>query len=226
MCMYKEKGEIGMYNVKQYKELMNYIKEERKQNRKNNRWEFALFLAVLVREKISCIEAMQFLFDYSQEVAPAEKKSNPKYLAERFEKLGSYGRVAKEVGLSYNTVKQKIESYHEVEGFVNQGVNSDLVERINKRIKDNDLNIEEILYPEKLKGEMGEYFEKEIGILELLENSIIQTIERNRSLLYRRNLNVWEDDTELEEVWEEEPEQYESKEDDTEWEEIWEEEEL
>lgn len=144
--MYKEKGEIGMYNVKQYKDLMRYIKEKGKKNNKNNRWEFALFLTVLVRERIGCIEAMKLLFDYCQVVAPAEKKFNEKDLANRYKELKSYGKVGKEVGLSYNTVRQKVDSYNEVENFVNQSVNGELVKKIDKEIEVNNISIEDILF--------------------------------------------------------------------------------
>ena len=214
-----------MYSVKQYKDLMRYIKEEGKKNSKENRGEFALFLTVLIREKVNCIEAMRFLFDNAQMVAPAEKKFNEKDLAEKFKKLGSYGKVAKEEGLSYNTVRQKVEYYKEVEKFVNKDIDRELVEKIDKKIKNTDLSIEEMLYPEMLKGKMQKYFENEIYTLEYLENNIKQTIEKNRSSKSIYRGNVWEDDTELEEVWEEESEKCNSKEDDTEWEEEeWEEE--
>lgn len=213
-----------MYNVKQYKDLMKYIKEKGKNNSKENRWEFALFLTVLMREKISCIEALKFLFDYAQEVAPAEKKFNEKDLAEKFRKVGSYGKIAKEEGLSYNTVRQKVENFNEVEGFVNKDIDSDLVEKIDKKIKNTDLSIEEMLYPEMLKGKMQKYFENEIYTLEYLENNIKQTIERNRSSKSINRGDVWEEDTEVEVGWEEESEKYNSKEDDTEWIDEWEEE--
>lgn len=124
-----------MINLKFYKKLYQFIKEGGKSNRETNTWEFAFFMSVLIKKDIRCIDIIKFLFDYSYEFSPAEKQINPSELAESFKKLGSYEKVAKEYGLSYNTVRSKVESFNEFIRYLNSiGADRKFIERVYKFI--------------------------------------------------------------------------------------------
>lgn len=124
-----------MINLKFYKKLYQFIKEGGKSNRETNTWEFAFFMSVLIKKDIRCIDIIKFLFDYSYEFSPAEKQINPSELAESFKKLGSYEKVAKEYGLSYNTVRSKVESFNEFIRYLDSiGADRKFIERVYKFI--------------------------------------------------------------------------------------------
>lgn len=124
-----------MINLKFYKKLYQFIKEGGKSNRETNTWEFAFFMSVLIKKNIRCIDIIKFLFDYSYEFSPAEKQINPSELAESFKKLGSYEKVGKEYGLSYNSVRNKVESFNEFILYLNSiGADNKFIERVYKFI--------------------------------------------------------------------------------------------
>lgn len=136
-----------MINLKFYKKLYQFIKEGGKSNRETNTWEFAFFMSVLIKKDIRCIDIIKFLFDYSYEFSPAEKQINPSELAESFKKLGSYEKVAKEYGLSYNTVRSKVESFNEFIRYLNSiGADRKFIERVYRFIDYGEgINIRELL---------------------------------------------------------------------------------
>lgn len=126
-----------MINLKFFERLQKFVKKRDKHGEKLSP-EFVYFMSILIKEDIRCLDAMKFLFDYCCECAPADKKIDSVELIEKFNETRSYNKVAKEKGLSYNTVRNKIEAYIELVNYMKEiGLNKDFVDDVKFNFKYN-----------------------------------------------------------------------------------------
>lgn len=116
--------------------------------------EFIEFLAFLCIEDIECLEVLQFFFNEYKKNTPAQKCNTGEI--ERMYKQGKkYTEIAKLLGLSYNTVRNKLEECDKKDKlFKKLKLDDKYIAYTNERINDcqESLTINEIVYKSMVKS--------------------------------------------------------------------------
>lgn len=92
--------------VKLYQRILEKMKKSN--SKKEYEAEFIEFVAFLCKKDFDYLDVLYFFFNEYQKNAPAQK-GNTGEIERIYKQCKSYSKVAKDLGLSYNTVRSKLE---------------------------------------------------------------------------------------------------------------------